>query len=52
MADRKVEGEMELHQEEVTKQQILLAFNWEKKQPPTKLKIKLKDLYSKLHDKS
>ena len=51
----KKNGEMELHQEEVTKRQILLAFSWEKKQPmkiPTELKIKLKDLYSKLHDKS
>jgi hypothetical protein len=51
----KEHGEMELHQEEITKRQILLAFSWEKKQPmkiPDQVKIKLKDLYSKLHDKS
>lgn len=51
----KENGEMELHQEEITKRQILLAFSWEKNQPmkiPNDIKTKLKDLYSKLNDKS
>ena len=50
----KENGEMELHQEEITKRQILLAFSWEKNQPmkiPNDIKTKLKDLYSKLNDK-
>lgn len=47
----KEDGKMKLHQEDITKCQILLGFSWEKEpmKIPDEIKVKLKDLYSKLN---